>query len=176
MMTPRGRPLFRLWRRGFGGESPMLWHGQKERQIMRRLLTLLATVMVLMGLIAAPAAADKPFVDGPFTAGPFTDIDPCTGDPMEVTITFTVFVHEGHNNNFVIRFGDRSGSTDTGYVLLGGHDNFREDNNGVSASFKDVWRNSENGDKMQATGRLREVGSSAVIDSFDLRCVGGPTA
>jgi hypothetical protein len=36
----------------------MLWHGQKDRQIMRRLLTLLATVMVLVGLMAAPAGAD----------------------------------------------------------------------------------------------------------------------
>jgi hypothetical protein len=154
----------------------MLWHGQKERQIMRRLLTLLATVTVLMGLIAAPASADKPLVDGPIINGPFTDTDPCTGNDMEITINFTVFVHVGHNNNFVIRFADRSGSTDTGYVLLGGHDNFRENNNGVSASFKDVWRNPDSGDKMQATGRLRIVGSSAVIDSFDLRCVGGPTA
>jgi hypothetical protein len=36
----------------------MLCHGQKDRQIMRRLLTLLATVMVLVGLMAAPAVAD----------------------------------------------------------------------------------------------------------------------
>jgi hypothetical protein len=153
----------------------MLCHGQKDRQIMRRLLTLLATVMVLVGLIAAPAAADEPAEIGPFTDGPFSDFNPCTGDPMEVTITFTVFVHEGHNNNFVVRLGERTGSTDSGYVLIGGHDNFRENNNGVSAGFRDVWRNPDNGDKMQATGRLRVVGSSAVIDSFDLRCVGGPT-
>jgi hypothetical protein len=153
----------------------MLCHGQKDRQIMRRLLTLLATVMVLVGLIAAPAAADKPAEIGPITNGPFTDTDPCTDDPMEVTITFTVFAHEGHNNNYVDRLGERTGSTDSGYVLIGGHDNFRENNNGVSAGFRDVWRNPDNGDKMQATGRLRVVGSSAVIDSFDLRCVGGPT-
>jgi hypothetical protein len=94
---------------------------------------------------------------------------------MEVTFTFTVFAHEGHNNNYVERLGERTGSTDSGYVLIGGHDNFRANKNGVSAGFKDVWRNPDSGDKMQATGRLRVVGSSAVIDSFDLRCVGGPT-
>jgi hypothetical protein len=140
------------------------------------LLTLLATVMVLMGLIAAPAAADEPAEIGPITNGPFSGFnDPCTGDPMLVTITFTVFAHEGHNNNYVERLGERTGSTDGGYVLIGGHDNFRANKNGLSAGFKDVWRNPDSGDKMQATGRLRVVGSSAVIDSFDLRCVGGPT-
>jgi hypothetical protein len=143
--------------------------------MMRRLLTLLATLIVLIGLIAAPAAADKPAEIGPITNGPFPNIDPCTGDLIEVTMTFTVFVHEGHNNNFVLQVGERTGSTNSGYVLIGGHNNFRANNNGESASFKDVWSNPDNGDKMQATGRFRIVGSSAVIDGFDLRCVGGPT-
>lgn len=141
---------------------------------MRRALILLATAMILIGLIAAPAAADRPTEIGPITNGPFPDIDPCTGDPMMVTINFTVFVHEGHKSNFVVRLGERSGSTDTGYVLIGGHDNGRENKNGESGSFKDVWRNPDNGDKMQAAGRFRDVGNSAVIDTFDLRCVGGP--
>ena len=131
--------------------------------------------MVLVGLMAAPAAADKPAEFGPFTDGPFQGFDPCTGLEMDVEITFTVFVHEGHNNNFVNRFGERTGETSSGYVLVGGHDDYRDNNNGASASFKDVWRNPENGNKLQATGRLRMVGNSAGIDSFDIRCVGGPT-
>ena len=131
--------------------------------------------MVLVGLMAAPAAADKPAEFGPFTDGPFQDFDPCTGLEMDVEITFTVFAHEGHNNNFVIRFGERTGETSSGYVLVGGHDNFRANTGGEFGSFKDVWRNPENGDTMQAAGRFRMVGNAPVVDSFDLRCVGGPT-
>jgi hypothetical protein len=141
---------------------------------MRRSLTLLATVMVLIGLIAAPAAADKPTVIGPIT-NEFSDFDPCTGDEMGITITFTVFEHQGHNHNFVGRLGERTGETSNGYVLIGGHDNFQGNENGASGGFKDVWRNPDNGNKMQATGKFRVVGNSAFVDSFDLRCVGGPT-
>lgn len=143
---------------------------------MRRTLMLAAAAAMLIGLLAAPAAADRPAEFGPFTNGPFPEIDPCTGGDMYVTINFTVFVHEGHKNNFVIRFGERSGSTDTGYVLIGGHENGRDNKNGESGSFKDVWRNPDTGDKMQASGKFRIVGNSPEIDSFDLRCVGGGPA
>lgn len=141
---------------------------------MRRSLTLLATVMVLIGLVAAPAAADKPEVFGPFT-NEFSDFDPCTGRLMDISITFKAFGHEEHNNNFVGRLGERTGFTNTGYILVGGHDNVRENKNGESSGFKDVWRNPDNGDKIQATGRFLLVKGTVVIDRFDLRCVGGPT-
>jgi hypothetical protein len=148
--------------------------GGAERQVdMRRSLTLLATVMVLIGLIAAPAAADPP-TEAPFLAE-FTDVDPCTGLEMDITVMGTFFDHIGHNNNFVGRIGERTGFTSSGYVLVGGHDNFRANKNGVSGTFKDVWRNPDNGDKIQATGRFLEVKGDVVIDRFDLRCVGGPT-
>jgi hypothetical protein len=136
-------------------------------------MTLLATVMVLVGLMAAPAAADKP-TEYPFSGGG-TEIDPCTGLEMDVTVMGTFFDHEEHNNNFVGRIGERTGFTSSGYVLVGGHDNFRVNKNGVSGTFKDVWRNPDNGDKIQATGRLLVVKGDVVIDRFDLRCVGGPT-
>ena len=140
---------------------------------MRRSFTLLATVMILVGLMAAPAAADKP-TESPYL-DEFTDVDPCTGLEMDVTVMGTFFDHVGHNNNFVGRIGERTGFTSAGYVLVGGHDNFRAKEHGVSGSFKDVWRNPDSGDKMQATGKFRVVGNSAVIDSLDLRRVGGPT-
>jgi len=139
---------------------------------MRRSLTLLATVAILIGLVAAPAAADKP-TEIPYL-DEFTDFDPCTGEEMDVTVEGTIFLHE-HKNNLVHRLGERTGSTSSGYVLIGGHDNFRENNNGVYVSFKEVWRNPGNGDKMQTTMRFRLVGNAPVVGSLDLRCVGGPT-
>ena len=76
---------------------------------MRRLLTLLATVTVLIGLVAAPAAADPP-TEAPFEAN-FSDIDPCTGLEMDITVMGTFFDHLGHDNNFVCRIGERTGFT-----------------------------------------------------------------
>ena len=139
---------------------------------MRRSLTLLATVAILIGLVAAPAAADRP-TEFPYL-DEFKDFDPCTGLPMDVTLEGTRFVHE-HKNNLVDRLGERTGSTSSGYVLIGGHDNLRITKNGVFVSFKEVWRNPDNGDKMQTTMRFRLVGNASVVDSLDLRCVGGPT-
>jgi len=140
---------------------------------MRRSLTLLATVMVLIGLMAAPAAADKP-TEAPFLTE-FSDFDPCTGLEMDVTIAGTFFDHLGHNNNFVGHIGERTGFTSSGYVLVGGHDNFRLNKNGLSGGFKDVWRNPDSGNKMQVAGRFLVVKGTVVIDRFDVRCVGGPT-
>ena len=140
---------------------------------MRRSLTLLATVMVLVGLMAAPAAADKPTVVGPFT-DVFTDADPCNGVLQEITLNITLFEHQSHENNFVGR-SVLTGTTDAGYVMTGHHETFVANKTGVRTNFKDVWRNPDTGDKFQATGSFRVVGNSPVVDSFNLRCVGGPT-
>ena len=140
---------------------------------MRRSLMLLAAVMVLIGLVAAPAAADKPVQLGPFQEV-FVDVDPCTGELMEVTLNFTFFEHSGHNNNFV-GLVVTTGSTDSGYVLTGHNELLVQNKNGVSYGRKYVGRNPETGDMMQATAKFRMVGNSPVIDSFDLRCVGAPT-
>lgn len=140
---------------------------------MPRRITFLAVVALLIGVMAAPASADRPTVFGPFT-NTFTDVDPCTGLLQAVTVTITFNDHEDHNNNFVGR-AETTGTTDAGYVMIGGHDQFVANENGVRGSFKDVWRNADSGDKMQASSKLRIVGNAMVIDEFELRCVGGPT-
>jgi hypothetical protein len=139
---------------------------------MRRSLMLLATVMVLVGLMAAPAAADKPTQIGPFQ-DVFVDADPCNGTLQEITLNITLFEHQ-HKNNFVGR-SVLTGSTDAGYILTGHHETFVQNKNGERVNFKDMWRNPVTGDKMHATGSFRMVGNSPVVESFDLRCVGGPT-
>lgn len=139
---------------------------------MRRSLMLLAAVMVLIGLVAAPAAADKPVQLGPFQEV-FVDVDPCTGELMEGTLNLTFFEHPGHNNNFVGRIV-YTGSTDSGYILKG-HETFVPNKNGVRLRFNVMGRNPETGDKMQRTRTFRMVGNSPEIFSVDLRCVGAPT-
>ncbi|MEA2058759.1 MAG: hypothetical protein U9O63_08560 [Actinomycetota bacterium] len=140
---------------------------------MHRRLAILATVTVLIGLVAAPAAADNPSAFGPFTF-PIDGVDPCTGSPHQITLEFVVFAHEGHKNNFVERL-EMSGSTDSGYVLVGGHNNFVANNNVVTSGFKEVWSNPETGAKYQATGKFKITGNGAVVDEFALRCVGAAT-
>lgn len=140
---------------------------------MQRTVILTVAAMTMIGLLAAPAAAGKPTQLGPFE-DTFPDTDPCTGGPMEVTLIEVVYVHDDHKNNFVQRI-QRSGTTDVGYEMLNGQDKFIANNGGARANFKDVWRNPETGHKMQASGAFRMVGNSPVVDSFNLRCVGGPT-
>jgi hypothetical protein len=133
---------------------------------------LLAAVMVLIGLGAAPAAADKPVQLGPFQEV-IVDVDPCNGGLMEFTLNLTFFEHQEHNNNFVGRIAV-TGSTDSGYILKG-HDRLVQNQNGVRRALKVMGRNPETGDMLQVTPKFRMVGNSPVIDSFDLRCVGAPT-
>ena len=139
----------------------------------KRLMTSLAAGALMAAMLPGVASADKPTVYGPFT-DTFTDFNPCTGEEMEVTLTFTFYDHEGHKNNFVGR-AELTGSTSEGHVLIGGHDRVSAGPNGVSASFKDVWRNPDNGEKFQVSGKFRERGNAPVVEEFAMRCVGAPT-
>ena len=146
---------------------------EEESPNMRRTVILALAAMTMIGLLAAPAGAGKPTELGPFS-DTFPETDPCTGGPMEVTLVEMVYLHDDHKNNFVVRV-QRSGTTDVGYEMLNGQDKFIANKGGERANFKDVWRNPETGQKMQASGAFRMVGNSPVVDSFNLRCVGGPT-
>ena len=142
---------------------------------MRRSLTLLTVVVVLIGLIAVPAAADPPTIEPqePFT---FTAVDPCTGFEHDITVTITFFDHLGHNNNAVLRDTDRIGSTTSGYELLGGQFHLVDVfDTGFRLSQTDVWRNPDTGDMYQFHGKVRVVGNAAIVDEFSLRCLSGPT-
>ena len=141
---------------------------------MRRLFTLLAAVAVLVGLMAAPAAADPPTVFTIPPPTPFLDPDPCTGLDHLITFNVTLHEHQGHSDNFVAR-AEVTGFTSSGYVLIGGHDNFQANNNVLTGSFKEMWRNPVDGSKFQASGTFRITGNGIVVNEFELRCVGAPT-
>lgn len=136
---------------------------------MRRSLTLLASIVILTGLIAAPAAADPPTVFGPFEFS-FDGVDPCTGEDHEGTLSFTVYSHEDHANNLVGRV-ETTGTTDSGYVLVGGYNHFQDNENVVTTGLKEVWRNPDTGAMMQTTERFRIAGNSMIVDTFEVRCV-----
>jgi hypothetical protein len=128
-------------------------------------------VGVMIGLMAAPAAADKPvnFQD----SDSFWDVNPCTGEDMYVTLFADVFIHE-HPNNFVVRVV-RTGTTSTGDVMDHGIETQVANGNVEAGRFTDQWRN-EDGSKFVVQGVfVFNLNRGEVqVDRFSLRCLGAP--
>jgi hypothetical protein len=151
---------------------------------MRRTLTLLATVSILIGLIAAPASADKPAefrVDFTVNAGnPVLPLnDPCTGlDMGYMDIYLIIREHQGHKKNLT-GIVKGYGVTGSGYVLSGSPDHLMikgdpETDGLVVSGFNDMWTN-PNGDKMQMRAIFVMKDGVVRVDKFTSRCVGGRT-
>ena len=138
---------------------------------MRRsfLLLVLNALLLTMG---AAAMADRP-TEISFGPDVFNDVDPCTGDLMELAIFFDTFVHLGHPNNFVDR-GIRTGFTDSGYELFAGNDMILQNKNVFRIKFKDMWRH-DDGRMFRANGVfVFNFNTGEVqVDNFALECVGG---
>ena len=152
---------------------------------MRRSLTLLATVAILIGLVAAPAAADKPveytldlYFDADNPGLPLDD--PCTGESMGyIDVELVVREHQGHPNNFG-GIAKGYGTTGSGYVLSGSPDHLMikgdpADPEFVSSGFSDMWTNPETGDKMHMHSVFILKNGVPQVDILSSRCVGGPT-
>ena len=137
------------------------------------MVTALATIAILIGLVAAPAVADPPTTVASFT-NVYPGADPCNGDTQVFTLNGTATAHIGHNNNFVGR-SFMTGTTDAGYIMTIHHETYVANKGGKRSHFKDVWRNPETGDKMEVSGGIRYVGNSAEIYEAIYRCVGAPT-
>jgi hypothetical protein len=141
---------------------------------MRRSLTLLATVAILMGLVAAPAVAEKP-VEFSFDVS-WVDVDPCTGDPMDIDVHLEIREHQTHNNNLT-GLAKATGTTSSGYVLSGSpeHLMIRDSGAFVVSVFSDRWKNPDTGAKMHAQGVFVLKDGVPHVDKFRIWCVGGPT-
>ena len=152
---------------------------------MRRSLTLLTTVAILFGLVAAPAAADKPteytielYFDADNPGLPLND--PCTGESMEFyDIVLEVREHMGHKDGMV-GIAKGYGVTGSGYVLSGSPDHLRikgnpDEDGFVVSGFNDSWRNPETGAKMHMQSVFILRNGVMQVDKFRTWCVGGPT-
>jgi hypothetical protein len=143
---------------------------------MRKSLTLLAAVAILIGLVAAPAAADQPTDPTEFTLdfawdGP----DACTGEIIHFETHLEIREHQGHENNLT-GIAHATGSTDNGYVLKGVQPVvFANDFTLFATTFSDMWTNPETGDKMHETLVFVEKNGVSHVEKFRARCVGGPT-
>lgn len=142
---------------------------------MRRRLTLLMTVVLMFGLMAAPAAADQPAVFS-FPDG-FTGVDPCTGNDHEGTLHVTVTIHEDHDGEgTVLGRVDLAGTTDSGYVLIDNDFRFTAYADGVYRDrFEEIWHNEGTGDMYRYSGDTLVTADGAETANVEQRCLSGPT-
>lgn len=141
-----------------------------KRTSARRIVAVAATTgACLLGLGAAPAAADAPIESSGSVT--FIDINPCTATEMEVTINLD-FAEHHHRNNFVGHVS-RTGTTDDGYVMDHGVENFVDNGNVARGAFSDIWRHPD-GSKFVAQGGFvfDIVNGEPRVERFSLRCIG----
>ncbi len=132
---------------------------------MRLVGALLAVVALVF---AAPAAADPPTV---FQYGDvFTDVNPCTGNVMTVTLVGTAFEHE--HNGRVHGHAERTITTSDGFVGRG-VDMFLSNGQVIVFRFTDMMTNAA-GDRFRAKGVfvLDESSGTVRVDKFALTCLG----
>lgn len=134
---------------------------------MRRVVTLLAVVLTMVGVMAAPAAADGEVTFRDSVT--FEDINPCSGEVHTITINFLVQVHE-HPDDVFIRVRS-TGYTDSGYIMAHGSQTFSITDGVFQAQFDDPWNNPETGEKFGAAGRFLEVDGEVIVDDFVLICL-----
>ncbi len=137
---------------------------------------LLATVAILIGLVAAPAAADRPTDPTEFTLDfEWDDFDACTGEEIHFDAHLEIREHQGHRNNLT-GIAHATGSTSNGYVLKGVQPIVFANHFTLFAStFSDMWTNPTTGDKMHVHGVYVEKNGEPHVDKLRMRCVGGPT-
>ena len=133
---------------------------------IRRIAAAAAISIGIGGLIGGNVSADAPIEFSDSVT--FSDINPCTIEPMEVTVNVDVSVHTGHKNNVVLHVS-RTGTTSDGYVMAHGVETIQENKNVLRAVFNDIWRN-DDGSSFQVRGVFVAKQSGIVVDRFRLRC------
>ena len=136
---------------------------------MRRLLVAMVSAALFVTALAAPALANKPIT---FQASDtFPDVNPCSGEEMQVTINFDVSIHE-HSNNLVVLI-HRTGTTDSGFTMKKGIESFIANSNVERGVFQDQWRHPD-GSKFRASGSFvfNINKGELLVDRFDLVCLG----
>lgn len=137
---------------------------------MRRLLVAAAVAAMTVSTLAAPASADQP---AEFTvSNTFPAVDVCTGNEVEVTLTFDISIHE-HRNNWLGTV-QRSGSIEPGgYTMLSGNETFVVNQGGAHGHINEIWRNDEGSAvRLLAVFVFNAPQGEVKVDQVRLECVG----
>jgi len=136
--------------------------------MFRKLTGAVACVIFASAILTGTASADAPITFEEVVV--FEDVNPCSGEVQEITIIFSVRIHE-HRNNFV-GTAQRSGTTSDGWVMVSGNDSFVENRGGARGHFNDIWL-SPDGAKFQANGmfNFNANKNEATVERLTLRCI-----
>lgn len=135
--------------------------------MFRKLVGVLATLLMLSTVYIPQAGADQP-VQFEFSLT-FSDVNPCTGLDIDITLNLVIEEHM-HQNNFVAKLR-RTGSTSDGFIMQNGTESFVETPNGIRGSFMDQWRGPD-GQKFRVRGVFNENHGELKTDQFSLLCIG----
>lgn len=135
---------------------------------MKKTARALIAAAMLVTLMASPALADQPRVESEQVI--FTDLNPCTGSDNEITIDFTIKIHE-HRNNFLLVI-DSTVVTDDGFEGTG-HETFVDNGNIVTSTLNFVIDNPETGAKYTVKGHFTfDIRNEELrVDRFRFNCV-----
>jgi hypothetical protein len=127
-----------------------------------------ALALVLSTGLALPAQADPPVAET--WTDVFTDVNPCSGENHELTISNEARVHQHPNNTVII--ASRTGTTDSGFEMVSGTLHLVRGESTVGLT--DVWHNPTTGEKLVAhvTVVLDPNTLTVRIERVSLRCLG----
>ena len=140
---------------------------------MRRvaITTVLCAALAVFGL--APTASADPPVEIVDVRELHNEMDPCTGEPMDVTLTFNVGIHTHRNNTIFIV--DLHSVTSTGYVGRG-HETFVTTKNRISDVANWVNVNAETGARFLHKVRIKvDLRTGEVDRTFEFTCTRPPS-
>ena len=134
--------------------------------MLKRLLAMTGCMIMLSGVFVVQAGAAPPerFTE----TNTFTDVNPCTGQEHQVTVTTAVTIHE-NNRNFVVT-GRTTVSTSDGYVGRGG-DSFVENAGGARGNLN-VQVRGPDGERFRVRGNFAFNANQDELkfDRFSLTC------
>lgn len=137
-----------------------------EEKQMRRIALLAVVASLFIGVLAAPAMADKPvgFVDGVS----FDDVNACTGEAHTVNLTFNITVRD-NNNNQIVTIKTDAATSDGWY---GGGTQTVVENSRVVNDTLNLWaRNGEGGAyKVHGLFKLDLDTGEVLMDVLDIDC------
>lgn len=132
---------------------------------------LISASTVALGLVAMAGTVGAAGPDEFTDTAAFVDVNPCTGQLHEVSITFQIRQHL-HRNNEVVTIVS-STATSEGHVGAGTQTLVITSDGQLRTTFNDMVEHPETGEKFSVKGhqRIDTATGQIVRDRFEMRCI-----